>query len=50
MIREGKYFLHLCLQEGCVDNVLVILKKKREIFVWVREKNQEEVLEQRIVI
>ena len=24
--REGQHFLHLCLQQGCGDNLLVILK------------------------
>ena len=28
MFRGRKHFLHLCLQEGCVDNLLVILKQK----------------------
>ena len=28
MFREGQYSLHPCLQEDCVDNLLVILKQK----------------------
>ena len=31
MFREGQYSLHLCLQQGCVDNLLAILKQKRGI-------------------
>ena len=38
MIREGEYFLNLCLQDGCVDNVLVILKKKRNICIGKGKK------------
>ena len=34
MFRGGYYVLHLCLQEGCVGDLLVI-KKKRWISVWV---------------
>ena len=26
MFRGGQHFFHPCLQEGCVDNLLVILK------------------------
>ena len=27
-VHTGTVFLHLCLQEGCVDNLLVIVKQK----------------------
>ena len=29
--RERQYFLHLCLQGGCIDNLLVLLKQKGDV-------------------
>ena len=40
MIREGEYFLHLCLQEG-VSNVLVILNQKGNICMGKGAKKEE---------
>ena len=32
-VHTGTVFLDLCLREGCVDNLLVILKQKRGVSV-----------------
>ena len=37
-------FLHICLQEGRIDNLLVILKQKRGKYLYGKEKLKEKVM------
>ena len=48
--ERDSIFLHLCLQEGCFDKLLVILKQKKGGYLYGGGKFQEGVVAIRIAI